>query len=721
MTVRTLMAIFMCSMLFAAPSAGEPFTVSYSLDAGDLENRGQLHNTLYSTDTGGITLTDLVLVEDDAPAIGRPKGANDRSWDEHLTKGIVIRKELVLDDPRALAARLVFEGKEMPQNAEPLHISINGEHIIRPATKIAHPQAIHYYTNDWENWFVVPIPAGALKEGVNEILMWTESAETSWKIMVADEDEYARGSDTRRHHPNRSAKSSDGGKTWDDRRLGWKGVHDGEYCIRLILDRYADEGVYTSPVFDMACTPGPFAIKELATVNRVRLTWDIGLHEGTVAAVSMRIGKSPAQESSEWTVWEDVSGSEARLDNPAGRYVQFRVRFATDNPLATPILRGVMVKTEGEREQSGASIRLVSAENGCVVRTSEPFAWEDFEALAKYREMFELDEVVADALSEFEAQLRLMRWAYEIPIKGLDPYSWDYYDLPVLHRGENGEIELQKDYEGRRRDGHCLNCNLTLIAACVSMGYPARWVNISTKHTYGHEVAEVWSNEYDKWVMLDATRDYYMYDPATGIPLNLVEISDRLAAVMPRPATWDYPIQWSIPNDSTFYDVDVAYREGDNRFTITDVNQGPHLLRLMGHLQMPLRNDFASRHTPVPWRLSSNWGGDGFYCWYGEMFPRKYEYARHTNRPQDFTPPFNQAEVTVSATDDPGVLRVDIDTVTPGFECFEVSADGSAVEEVDGPTTTWRLHEGLNRLMVRARNTMGVTGPPATIEVAVNR
>lgn len=32
------------------------------------------------------------------------------------------------------------------------------------------------------------------------------------------------------------------------------------------------------------------------------------------------------------------------------------------------------------------------------------------------------------------------------------------------------------------------------------------------------------------------------------------------------------------------------------------------LLQMVGHLQMPLRNDFASRPQPVPWRVSSNWG-----------------------------------------------------------------------------------------------------------------
>ena len=184
-----------------------------------------------------------------------------------------------------------------------------------------------------------------------------------------------------------------------------------------------------------------------------------------------------------------------------------------------------------------------------------------------------------------------------------------------------------------RREGHCLYCNLTLIAACLAMGYPARWVNVSTKHTYGHEVTEVWSNEFDKWVFLDATLDYYIYDPDSGIPLNLVEISQRLAEIMPGPATWKHPIQWHLPDPTALDAVRIACREGKNRHSVWGLDDAVGNLYFKGHLQMPLRNDFASRSTPVPWRLSSNWGSDLFCCYYSDKFPRKRECQHHTNRP----------------------------------------------------------------------------------------
>jgi len=724
---KVLLSGTACTIVLANTVSGET-SIHYTLDGAALEERGQLKQLIYTPSETKITLKDMVLVEDDAPAVGRPEGATDRSWFEKLHKGIKIRKELPLDDPRAFSGYLVFNGFEKENNTHPLHISINGCHFLRPPTKRIHPFAKQYYTREWggdqfDNWFFVEIPTGALRKGINEIILWADSEETSWEIMVADDREYARGSDTRTHHPNRSAKSSDGGVTWDDERLGWKGAHDGEYCIRLSLDRYVPEGEYLSPVIDLAEEYGKASIKKLVSLRECTVTWDIDVPERSEAVVLVRFGRSLVPTSEEWTPFEETDGISMRWENPSGRYLQFKVVMRTSNPLVSPALRGLSVHSivEDVPAEPALFTRIVEFRNGRVIRPSVEYTHEDFSRLKEFRERFELDRVVAGAKTEFEAQLKLMRWAYEIPIDRLNPYSWDYYDLPVLKRDADGNIVLQKEYEGRRRDKHCLYCNLTLVGACLAMGYPARWVNIATRTTYGHEVAEVWSNEFNKWIFLDATRDYYIYDPETGIPMSLIEINERLKEIVPRPPNWEYPVRWMIPSDSLAYAVRVAFREGDNRFSIRDVRQGPHLLLLKGQLHLPLRNDFASRHTPVPWRLSSNWGGDLFYGYYNDTFPRKREYSLHTNRRQDFNPPLNQSELTLSETAAPGILRVDVDTETPCFGTFLVSMDGGEWFENPGSSFEWPLHEGLNTLRVKARNTAGVCGPESYVSVVADK
>jgi hypothetical protein len=732
MQKKGLLGIALLSLILAPGRApAEDRRLSFRLDAAALEERGQLKQIRYHTGENVLRLNDLVLVEDDAVAIGRPKGATDRSWFEELRQGIRIKKILVLDDPRAFTGYLVFDGLEAVGNEEPLNISVNGVHFVRPASKYAHPFAREYFTREWasnadfDNWFRVEIPVGALRKGENEFVLWADSEKPSWEIMVAADEEYARGSDTRLHHPNRSAKSADGGATWNFEKLGRKNLHDGEYAVRLSLDRYASEGTYVSPVIDIGAEPGQVGIKKLIKIEDMEFAFDTDLPEGTGVEIDVRWGADAVPGSSVWTGFERVEGRAGNFRNPPGRFMQFRAVLKTANPLATPTVKGVTFATRFsvESPQSAIFCRLVDWKNGRVVRPSVEFRHEDFQKLAHWRKKFELDEAVAGAKTEFEKQLLLMRWAYEIPIKGLDPYHWSYDDLPVLKRDARGKIikDLAFQEKGRRRAGHCLYCNLTLMGACLALGFPARWVNIATMSTYGHEVAEVWSNEFNKWVFLDATRDYYIYDPDTGIPMSLIEINDRLKEIFPTPVTWETPLNWLIPDDAIANRVRIAYREGRNKFSVKDVKQGPHLLLYKGHLSQVLRNDFASRPTPVPWRLSSNWGGDLFYGYYSEKFPRKREYALHTERWQDFNPPLNQSEMTLAETETAGVLRVDVDTETPFFRTFLVGLDGGDWRENPGPSFLWTLHEGLNSLRVCVRNSAGVTGPISLATVVMNR
>ena len=686
--------------------------VSLTLDASALEGRGQLRNVRF--DGEAITLDDRVLVEDDAPAIGQPQGVQDRAWFEKLQAGVVLRKDLLLDDARAVAAHLVFAGIERDDNEASLYLRVNGVEFVRPPSKWAYPFARQYYTSDWggshfDNWFVVPIPPGALRAGRNEILLWTDSPEASWEIMVAADAEYERGSLTRLQHPNRSAKSRDGGATWDWEHLGWQDALDGEYCIRLSLQRYARRGTYISPVIDLA---GEGDVKHFLHVRESRMRWAVEQPEGCTAHARVRFGDSPRPEAEDWSDYVAAEGLELCFDG--ARYAQFELELSTDNPLASPRVLGVSIESAAvKRAQSGSlRHRVRSVEHNPIVRSSVDYVYEDFAALASLRRDFELDRVVADAPGEFAAQLCLLRWAYQVPLGALDPYAWRYADLLQAQRDGAGQIVLNGDYGKRRRDGHCLFSNLALVAACTAMGYPARWVNISTKHTYGHEVAEVWSNEFGKWVFMDATRDYYIYDPDSGIPLSLVEIGQRLGEVMPGPSTWAFPVQWRVPNKAMLSGVRVAYREGDHPYSVRseDEVEGEDLLMYKGHIQMPLRNDFASRPHPVPWRLSSNWGSDQFYCYYSEPFPRKEEYQGQTNRWQDFNPTLNGCELFLCETDQRDVLRVEIDTQTPHFDAFLVQVDDGAEQVLLEGLFAWALHEGTNRLRVCARNRAGVCG-----------
>ena len=227
MKIRMILFIVAIMIMFLSSVSGDQLVVKYTLGALDLDSRAQLKNLKYLKSENAIKLDDMLLLEDDAPANGPPEGVKDRAWIEKLHKGVMIRKDIVLDDPIAFSGFIVFNGFEKENNEEPLHFSLNGEHFCRLPTKYAYPFAEHYYVigeNNYltDNWFVVEVPVGALKKGNNEFILWTESDGTSWEIVTASEKEYRRGSTIRLHNPNRSAKSLDGGKSWNFEKLGWK-------------------------------------------------------------------------------------------------------------------------------------------------------------------------------------------------------------------------------------------------------------------------------------------------------------------------------------------------------------------------------------------------------------------------------------------------------------------------------------------------------------------
>jgi hypothetical protein len=65
-----------------------------------------------------------------------------------------------------------------------------------------------------------------------------------------------------------------------------------------------------------------------------------------------------------------------------------------------------------------------------------------------------------------------------------------------------------------------------------------------------------------------------------------------------------------------------------------------------------------------------------------------------------------------------GIVKVRLKTLTPNFQRFEIRTDGgdwkTSAEECE-----WNVRPGLNRLEGRTVNTLGVTGPVATAELAV--
>lgn len=698
------------------------------LEAGDIEKNAQLKHLVYDKNKKMIRLQETELIEDDAPAAGVPEGYRDYlrgpvEWVEDLRKGIVIKKILEVANPAAASARLVFKGMEVKGNTETLYLSINGTKFERPASRIAYPHARQYIDMTIDRWFYVDLPADKLRKGKNEIQMWTESDSTSWRILIAHAKEFKRGSLTRTEHPNRSMKSKDGGKSFSDSRLGAMDEIDGEYSVRLSLDHYLPSGVYVSPLIDVVDGDDP--LKSIFKNLKVSLLPDFDMPANTSIKAFVRFGAGPSSDDPSWTSWQAIE--RGREYSPGDkRYMQWRAELSTGDPLASPLVRRMHIKAVYEDHSTNKKTGVIAhvVNNGEIVQHSYPFSYENLNhiELKKFREDHKLDQVVAGAKSEFEVMMKLLNWAYRVPIT-LNAYSWNWNDVtvtPVIEEGTGMPKLNGPFFKGRRMVGMCLYPNQALIGALLSMGYQARHINIHSEAMSGHEVTEVWSNEYNKWIYMDATRDYYYYDLQTGIPLNLLEIHRLLAAQMPRAESWQRPFVPDI-GQQVVAGVKVGMRQGNNPFSIEE-GGGLYILETMGHFRIIPRNDFLSKPLPVPVHTGDTmWGWDGFVNWYDDVFGKRDEYQTYSNRMSDFYQPLNQAKVYLNETDKPGVLQVRIDAFIPGGKgSFLLSTDNVNWTELNTPDWTWNLKSGVNNILVRTKNSRDILGPVSNLQVTYN-
>lgn len=756
MAKRLLLFLLLSPFLFSISSNGfgEQSTrkKEITFEALKIEKNARLINLCFNPSEKVITLDNIELIEDDAPAVGLPEkyfGIEYRKatapWQEDLKKGVVIKKILLLNNPRAWSGRLLFLGQEKQGNVEPLHLSVNGVHFFRPASQIAYPHACQYTDIEWLRWYFIDLPVGALKEGANEILMWTESETPTWKVCISLEEEFAQGSLTRTFHPNRSMKSVDGGKTWSDSKLGIKNSEDGEYNIRLSLDRYVPAGEFVSPVIDIVGSSD--ILKKSISSLTSGFFIDIEIPEKTTATAMIRFGASPLLTDPSWTSWKKVEiGKELNENLGTKRYFQWKAELAAINPLKSPSIRGIRIYSEWENNSPNEKLGIVATvvHNGQVITPSYTYNYENLNhpELQKFRKKFRLDRIIEGANSEFEIMMRLLHWSYRIPVKEY-PYSWNSNDIAVykkaekempelqwdykkedlwewylLDPGDKGMPQLQWDYEGRRRDATCSFSNLALQGALLSMGYQARYININSEGVSGHEVTEVWSNEFNKWIYLDATRDYYYFDIETGLPLNLLEIHDKLAEKLPLVETWQKPFAPET-GPEVVQQIRIGMREGYNPVSVEE--HGYHIIETMGYFRIPLRNDFYSNPLPIPIAQGfTMWGWDGYLNHYDEKFPRRTEFQRQSNRFVDFYEPLNQAQIFLSETDQQGSLKVEVDTYTPGFMTFLVKINDGEWTEQKNAAWKWKLKAGMNKIEIRVRTSEGVPGPVSCVKVTCN-
>ena len=197
------------------------------------------------------------------------------------------------------------------------------------------------------------------------------------------------------------------------------------------------------------------------------------------------------------------------------------------------------------------------------------FAFEKPEVLISFKTKFSLDTIVANLTNDFEKSVQLMHWVrdqlpHKIPAIDINPQSFNSEDFL-----KNPQVDGML----------CGQTSQILIQALISMGIPARRVELRFTPKDAHAVVEVWSDFYQKWIILDP--DYDIYYTLEDIPLNALELHNLWV-------TEDY-------GNLVVYSRESPHNIYENNLK----NSSIKLLNYYSHLSYPLRNDWTSR--PLSW------------------------------------------------------------------------------------------------------------------------
>lgn len=557
-------------------------------------------------------------------------------------------------------ARLVVEVNGHPQAVQPVPKSL----LVSPDHWIGEGY--------WQaNWRTVEVPPAWLRPGLNTVILRTEDG-SRWEVLI----------ETSRF-PNRSAKSADGGQTWDYDHLGYNECYDGEYLVRMELDRYPDQGQLTSPPFDLAASDD--GLGQPLTLRRLTVEAETDTPAGTAIRFALRAGPTSTYDPARWSPWRSPAEFSPR---PGDRFAQWQATLRTVQPLATPWLRAVRVAAEAEVE--GATwARLLAADNKPILYPSHPFGYQaPSPRTAMLRERWHLDDVVADVTDDFEGIVRLAHWTRE---QWTDGWNKDWkalhfcppWDTPLI-------LELGRHDLAR---GMCTHYATVFVHACAALGIPARHLIHKC-----HCTAEAWSDRWGKWVWMDVGGDLSDETMAVyhverqGVPLSPLEAR----------AAW-------LAGDLS--DLRLVGRNAEQVFPIA------RRLELLDRFCIVLRNDQMTSLNPgEPEHGAVTYQYDGYLWWRDEGMAPLPWFSLSSSRAADFYWTPNRTHIHLQRTAAEGIVKVQLESSMPNLAALQVRQNEGNWEERPAEFT-WTLRRGENRLAARSHNAFGVQGPESRVVV----
>jgi len=123
---------------------------------------------------------------------------------------------------------------------------------------------------------------------------------------------------------------------------------------------------------------------------------------------------------------------------------------------------------------------------------------------------FDFDDCALRGVSEFDQMLLLKDWVYR-----RIPYDLNYKDAELLDAGQI----LRRAQKGE--SFICTSMAVVFVECAVSLGWTARLVFLRKKSGQEHAAADIWSNQYRKWIYIDPTWNIHL--ERHGVPLSVLE------------------------------------------------------------------------------------------------------------------------------------------------------------------------------------------------------
>jgi hypothetical protein len=317
--------------------------------------------------------------------------------------------------------------------------------------------------------------------------------------------------------------------------------------------------------------------------------------------------------------------------------------------------------------------------------------------LKRLRDEYGLEKVIAGEPNEFRKLLMLRHWVHtRWPIDNDQKEGGDAF--AILEKAKTGA------------GFHCSHSLTVQHAVMVSMGYVVRDLGVDRNHedmgrSIHHGVNEVWSNDYAKWILLDAKYDIHF--ELNGIPLSVLELHEAVRADGGKGVVKMQGIERrQAPMDATDAPEGTirsywwaSYYLRPSPFTEPHWSGGSRLLIL--------DNDAFKNTT---WYRM---GGSG-------KLVKHWAYAASAfiptrNRHEiDWTPGVPDLRARQIA---PAELEVRLRSATPNFKTYLSRVNGGPWEPFSGDRTRWTLQTGENRFEARTRNLAGVEGPAVSAVV----